>query len=208
MICLLIKENNSWFTEAPVYISLYHERFRPSWTYLWYEDKEGYKAAANVSQEKYIEKLLESFNMNDVANQLSVPLQPYVNLSKKRNAKRGCGNKFNEHYTISFNLWFFDVWTGCYKTRHCKCTGSLLEGSWLILARHIGRSSSQLWDIWRGPKSKLPRYGKGYWNYMDFVTLIWQVIRIHAKRLVNMFLYLPMCNSRESLNYLWLRLNI
>ena len=146
-----------------------------------------------VSHGKYIEKVLESFNMNDVANSLSIPLQPYVNLSKKRNAKRGCDNKFNQGCPISFGLWFFDVWNDCYKTRHCTSSGSLLAGSWLILSRHIGKSSSQLWDIWRGQKSKLPWYGNGYGNYMKFVALIWQVIKIHAKPLL-MFLYLPVCN--------------
>ena len=162
-----------------------------------------------VSRGKDIEKVLESFNMNDVANSLSIPLQPYVNLSKKRNAKRGCDNKFNQGCPISFGLWFFDVWNDCYKTRHCTSSGSLLAGSWLILSRHIGKSSSQLWDIWEGQKVTVSVMERFLWNYMDSMTdMVTGDMDTHKSTSKYVFTLSGFPDCRWLLHYLWASINI
>ena len=76
-----------------------------------------------LSQEKYVTKILERFNMSE-AKPIGSYIVDKLQVEYQTMPKRGEGQGRDEESIVSLGCWQFDVRYGLYKIRHSFCCGS------------------------------------------------------------------------------------
>ena len=112
--------------------------------------------------------MLGRFNMNDakVLSFLCSHMSTWVKRSLQK--MRQQSTQWSLYHMLQLVVLWCIPWLLQDQTLHKQW--ELLAGSWPILARYIGKSSSQLWDIWEGQKVTVSVMERFLWNYMDSMT--------------------------------------